>query len=202
MKQSARPCVKPVSSDMARSALLPILVAVLLLTACGSDRRLTEHTRAELVPPLEVPEKLELPEAESQYRLPEIARAEQLDAEAVRKLQLPPEPRDEMADEEPEQERGSRLTDDDPPRLRVDDDRDTVWSRLTAALAAGGFTVVERDRVERVIRVRDVEGEGGGERQLLLEGSEPAYLRVTDAEGNPLGAEETRRILSILGDRL
>jgi len=183
--------------------LLPAVAVV--VTACGGDRHLTEHTRAEPAPPLELPAGLERPRAESDYRLPEVARAEKLDAEAVRQLQLPPEPRGEPGDDTTDRADGPRLTAEEPPRLRIDDDRATVWSRLTAALAAGGFTVVQRDRVERVIRIREVEGgadEDGGERQLLLEGSEPVFLRVTDADGNPLATDETRRILSILGDRL
>ncbi|MGM0412855.1 MAG: hypothetical protein ACQERG_06055 [Pseudomonadota bacterium] len=181
------------------------LIVTLAITACGSDRRLTEHTRAEPAPRLDLPEELERPGADSDYTLPETRRAEQLDADALRALQLPPEPRGEPAEDPDVRSDGPRLTSDEPPRLRIPDDRDTVWSRLTAALAAGGFTVLERDRVEQIIRVRDVEGgteDGEGERRLVLEGSEPVVLRVTDADGNPLPEEETRRILGILRDRL
>ena len=190
---------------MFRIHLLLLLSVATLVTACGGDRRLTEHTKADPVPPLDLPAGLERPEAESEYELPEVGRAEKLDAEAVRQLQLPPEPRGEPADDTTGRAGGPRLTAEEPPRLRIDDDRATVWSRLTAALAAGGFTVIQRDRVERVIRIREVEGgaeDGEGERRLVLEGSEPVFLRVADADGNPLTTDETRRILGILGDRL
>lgn len=185
--------------------LAGVLTVTLAVTACGGDRRLTEHTRAEPAPPLDLPAGLERPEGGSEYTLPETRRAEQLDADALRALQLPPEPRGEPAEDPNVRSDGPRLTGDDPPRLRIADDRDTVWSRLTAALAAGGFTVLERNRVERTMRIRDVEGgteDGEGERRLVLEGSDPVVLRVTDADGNPLPEEETRRILGILGDRL
>lgn len=185
--------------------LAGVLTVTLAVTACGGDRRLTEHTRAEPAPPLDLPAGLERPGGGSEYTLPETRRAEQLDADALRALQLPPEPRGEPAEDPNVRSDGPRLTSDDPPRLRIADDRDTVWSRLTAALAAGGFTVLERNRVERTMRIRDVEGgteDGEGERRLVLEGSDPVVLRVTDADGNPLPKEETRRILGILGDRL
>ena len=190
---------------MLRIPSLLLLAGALAVTACGGDRRLTEHTRAEPAPPLDLPAGLERPGADSRYTLPETRRAEQLDAEALRALQLPPEPRGEPEGRSATRTDGPRLTAGEPPRLRIADDRSTVWSRLTAALAAGGFTVLERDRVERVIRIREVEGgdpEGGGERRLTLEGSEPVFLRVTGADGEPLSGEETRRILGILGDRL
>ena len=185
--------------------LVLLVFVTLLVSACGllGEDNVKDYREAETLPPLTVPDDLQMPRQSTAMHVPEVSD----DGAVEENLEIPPaiatltkelEVREQQEDEEqPTQITVAIETEiirdvDDNELLSAKADLDTVWPALETALKSSGFTVLDKNRgrgfytISREISLLDAPRDPSKPLEVELEKPKESYLVFVEEAGDSI----------------